>query len=70
MKNDTSYHELMLDIKNCHNEKDLLKIVKFIDSNRKRLKLDDYQIDKLEAAGLKRYEEITVERNHLIRNRK
>ena len=66
----TTYHDLMVEIKNTRNEQELLKVVKFIDSNSKRLKLDDYQLDKLEAAGLKRYEEITIERNQLIKNRK
>ena len=66
----TTYHDLMVEIKNTRNEQELLKVVKFIDSNSKRLKLDDYQLGKLEAAGLKRYEEMTIERNQLIKNRK
>jgi len=66
----TTYHDLMVEIKNTRTEQELLKVVKFIDSNSKRLKLDDYQLGKLEAAGLKRYEEMTIERNQLIKNRK
>jgi hypothetical protein len=66
----TTYHDLMVEIKNTRNEQELLKVVKFIDSNSKRLKLDNYQLDKLEAAGLKRYEEMTIERSQLIKNRK
>lgn len=65
-----TYHELVIDIKNCQTEKDLLKIVKYIDSNRKKLKLDDYDIERLEKIGLRRYEEITIERQQMIKNRK
>ena len=64
------YHELIVDIKNCNTEKELLKIVKYIDANRKKLKLDEVQIEKLEATGLRRYEEMLNERNQVIRNKK
>jgi len=64
------YHELIVDIKNCNTEKELLKIVKYIDANRKKLKLDEVQMEKLEATGLRRYEEMLNERNQVIRNKK
>lgn len=64
------YHELIVDIKNCNTEKELLKVVKYIDANRKKLKLDEVQIEKLEATGLRRYEEMLNERNQVIRNKK
>lgn len=64
------YHELVVDIKNCNTEKELLKIIQYIESNKKKLKLDEAQLEKLESAGLRRYEEMTIERNHMINNRK
>lgn len=64
------YHELIVDIKNCHTEKELLKVAQYIESNKKKLKLDELQVDKLEQTGLRRYEEIVNERNHMIKNRK
>lgn len=64
------YHELIVDIKNCKTEKELLNVVQFIDTNKNKLKLDDFQIERLEAIGLKRYEEMTIERNQMIKNRK
>ena len=70
MKNDTTFHELVVDIKNCQSERELLKIIQYIDSNKKKLKLDDYDIERLEAIGMRRYEEMTRERNHLVKNRR
>ena len=64
------YHELVVDIKNCNTEKELLKVIQYIESNKKKLKLDEVQLEKLESAGLRRYEEMTIERNQLIKNRK
>lgn len=66
----SAYHECIVDIKNCATEKELLKVIQFIDANKDKLKLDSYQMEKLEAVGLKRYEEITFERNQMIKNRK
>lgn len=66
----SAYHELVIDIKNCMSEKELLKVVQYIDSNKKELKLDEVQIERLEAIGMRRYEEMTIERNQMIKNRK
>lgn len=66
----STYHELVIDIKNCMTEKELLKVVQYIDSNKKKLKLDEVQIERLEAVGMRRYEEMTIERNQMIKNRK
>lgn len=64
------YHELIVDIKNCQSEKDLLKIIQHIDSNKKKLRLDEVDVEKLEAIGLRKYEEMVSERNYMARNRK
>ena len=60
----------MVDLKNCNTEKELLKVVQYIDSNRKNLKLDDYDIQKLEAVGMQKYESMVMERQMMVRNKK
>jgi hypothetical protein len=70
MDKKSNYHELTVDIKNCKTEKELLKVIQYIDQNRKKLKLDEYDIEKLEAIGLRRYEEMTRERNIMVKNKR
>jgi len=70
MNTDQSMHELIVDIKNAKSEEELLKIVTFISSNSKRLRLDDSDLQKLEAVGLQQYENMHRIRNDMIRNKK
>jgi hypothetical protein len=55
------YSELHKDIKNCNTHGQLLKVVKHIMDNKKELQLDVYEVDRLEDAGLRRYEQIDRE---------
>lgn len=64
------FHDLIVDIKNCKNERELLKVVSYISENQKKLKLDVSDVEKLEAIGMKRYEEIQRDRADIIRNKK
>ena len=66
----STFHECIVEIKNCSSEKELLKVIRWIDASKDKLKLDSYQMEKLEAVGMKRYEEITFEREQMIKNRK
>ena len=68
MKN--AFYELTVDIKNCKTEKELLKIVQYIVANQKRLKLDDYEMQRLEAIGMEKYESMSIERQMMVKNRK
>jgi len=66
----SAFHELIVDIKNCTSEKELLKIIQYIDANRKRLKLDYVDIEKLEAAGMRKYEQMLSDRTYMMKNKK
>lgn len=64
------YHELLLDINECKNDKDLLKIVQYIMDNKKKHQLDEVDLDKLEQAGMRKYEQFERERQALHRNKR
>lgn len=64
------FHEMMLAIKNCRNEQELLKIVSYISANQKKLKLDAVDIEKLESIGMRKYHEFERERSQMIKNKK
>ena len=65
-----SFHTLVLDIKNCKTHKELLKVVKHIVNNSKKLGLDEYDLDKLESIGMETYERIRYENIEMTRNKK
>ena len=65
-----SFHDHVVDIKNCKNERELLKVVSNLTQNQARLKLDDSDMQRLEDIGMKRYEEIQRDRSSMIRNKK
>lgn len=65
-----SYHNLIVDLKNCKNERELLKVVSYISQNQAKLKLDDSDMDRLQDIGMRRLEEIQRDRNSMIRNKK
>lgn len=69
MKSNTFY-DLTVDIKNCKTEKDLLKIIQYIVANQKKLRLDDYDMQRLESIGMQKYESMTIERQIMVRNKK
>lgn len=65
--NDTNW---MVEIKNCKNEAALLKIVQYISTNQKKLRIDESEMQRLEDEGMRKYESFQRERNALIRNKK
>lgn len=65
-----SFHDLIIDLKNCKNERELLKVASYISENQKKLQLDVSDVEKLESIGMKRYEEIQRDRAGIIRNKK
>ena len=66
----SEYHVLSQDLMECKSEKELLKVVKDIVKNKSRYGLDDFEMNKLEQIGMKRYEQIDRERREMFRNRK
>jgi len=66
----SKYHELVVDLKNCKTEKDLMYIATDISANRKTYGLDMLDVEKLEQIGLRRYEELQRERNQMVKNKK
>lgn len=65
-----SYHNLIVDIKNCKTERELLQVVKHIMSNQKKLRLDDSDMERLESIGMTRLEQIQRDRSFIIKNKK
>lgn len=64
------YGELYQKIKECRNHQELLKVATDISKNQQQYKLDDYQIDRLEQAGMIRLEQLEREGRHMIKNKK
>jgi hypothetical protein len=69
-KNESRYYEMMETIKACKTEDELLKVATNIQTNQKTLGIDDYQMQKLESAGLATYEKMQRIRNQMIKNKK
>jgi hypothetical protein len=65
-----TYYELMQEIRQCKTDSQLLAIAMNIDANKKELGLDDYQVEKLESAGIQQFERMKRDREMLIKNRK
>jgi hypothetical protein len=63
----TQLHEKM---KSCETHSKLLRVAEYIANNKRELQLDDYEVERLEEAGLRRYEQIDYENAALVRNRK
>lgn len=63
-------HELMSDILECKTEKQLLRVVQTIVNNSKKWKLDEVDIQRLEEAGMRKYETMQRERSAMIKNKK
>jgi hypothetical protein len=64
------YNHLHQDIKECETHAQLLRVISKIESKKANLQLDHYQMDKLESAGLQRYEQIERSNTHLMKNKK
>lgn len=65
-----NFFELASQLQECKNESQLMKVATYISNNSKRLKLSDFDVDKLEQIGIRRYEEIKRNGAMLIRNTK
>lgn len=66
----SAFHELVAQLKACTNERQLLKVVSYISSNSKKLKLSDFDLDKLERVGMQKYDEFQRAGKGLISNSK
>jgi len=66
----SDFYTLMQDLKECRSDGELLTMAQKIMNNKSLYGLDDYQMDKLEQAGIQRYEQLQRERNEMFRNRK
>lgn len=64
------FHTLIQDIQECTSDKQLLKVVQDIWTNKSKYRLDEGQLYKLEQAGLRKYEEFDRERREMFRNKK
>lgn len=64
------YGELYQMIRECKSHMELFKVAKDISVNQKQYKLDDYQMDRLEQAGMIRVEQLEREGRHLIKNKR
>lgn len=64
------FHTLIQDIQECTSDKQLLKVVQNIWTNKSKYRLDEGQLYKLEQVGLRKYEEFERERRELFRNKK
>lgn len=66
----STYYDLIVELKNCKTEKQLMEVAEYIDTNKKTLGLDDYHLEKLQAVGMQKYERMVMERNMMVKNRK
>lgn len=66
----SAYSLYMADIKECKNEQQLLKVVENIMHGAKQNHIDDYQMQRLEEEGMKKYEQFQRERSVMIKNKK
>lgn len=64
------YHELSAQLQECKTERELLKIAEYVSRNSKKLKLDSYEVDKLEQIGIRKYEEFQRRGQEMMRNSK
>lgn len=67
---ESKYHELAVDLRNCNSERELLRVATYIQNNKKKLKLDESDVERLQAIGISRYETLSRERNAMIKNKK
>jgi uncharacterized protein YjiS (DUF1127 family) len=67
---ESKYHELSVDLRNCNSERELLRVATYIQNNKKKLQLDESDIERLQSIGISRYEALTRERNAMIKNKK
>lgn len=65
----SAYSLYMSDIEECRDEQQLLKVVEAIMNGTKQNNIDEYQLDKLEQAGIRKYERLRIESERLIKNR-
>jgi hypothetical protein len=65
-----NFYEAQMKIKECRSHRELLKLVEYIVAHQKELQFDDYQISKLEDAGMKKYERIERDLTFLAKNSK
>jgi hypothetical protein len=58
------------DIEECKSEQQLLKVVENIMAGARQNNIDDYQMQRLEEIGMRKFEQLQRERERMIKNKK